>query len=82
MYVSAFLHDKLRQPRAVVVEAMAQGAELRIHGLGNFSGKAFQNILVALQAGQAGRLAPFSAVTPAMKIIDDEVHVCQPGSQR
>lgn len=46
---------------------MAQGAELRIHGLRNFSWET--------ATGQAGRLAPFSAVAPAVKIIDEDIHV-------
>ena len=61
------------------MKAMAKGTELRIDWFGNFCWEAFQNIFVALQAGSASRSAPLTAMSPAVEMINDKIHVSEPG---
>ena len=61
-----------------MVKARAKWAELRINRFGNLGWEPFQDIFVALQTGQASRLASLTAMASAVEIINDKVHLCQP----
>ena len=80
--ICQLLQDELREPRSIMMKAMAQRAELRVHAFSDFSGEAIEDLLVALQTWQACLLAPCTRMSCSVKLINDEVKIGQTSCHR
>ena len=79
--IGQLLQGQLSKPRPVVVETMAQRAELGVGCFSYFCREAIEDLFVLLQAWEANLLAPFAGMSTRVEIINDKIEVSQTASE-